>query len=74
MTSSMHVNHRPDPLKHFPSEGERENSNHRHQVDHLIRRPEDTYSDVPHRSRIEMLGQPEASVPFQPQAGNAYKR
>ena len=73
ITSSINANLQPETLHISPIKGERETSYRKYQVDHLIRRPEEPYSDVPHRPRLDMLGQHEASLPLHPHTGNIYR-
>ena len=67
ITSPMQIDHRID--HNSASGSERDCSYRHHEVDQLIRRPEESYSDVSHRQRLDMLGQHDPSGHLHPHPG-----
>ena len=72
ITNPMHVNTRSELIHNSTDVSEKENSYRRHEVDQLIRRSEESYSDLSHRTRLDMLAQHESQNHFNPQAGENF--
>ena len=72
ITNPMHVDTRTELIHNSTDVTEKENSYRRHEVDQLIRRPEESYSNLSHRTRLDMLAQHESNNHFNPQAGKIF--
>ena len=55
ITNPLHVNTRSEYIHNSTDVTEKENSCRRHEVEHLIRWSEESYSDLSHGTRIDML-------------------
>ena len=73
ITSPMIVHPRSEHLNNPTSHTERENSYRRHEVDQLIHRSEESYSDLSQRTRIDRLGQHEATDHLNLHSGKSFK-
>ena len=72
ITNPMHANTHSELIHNSTDVSEKENSYRRHEVDQLIRRSEESYSEFSHRTRLDMLAQHEPHNHFNPQTGKIF--
>ena len=72
IANPMHANTHSELIHNSTDVTEKENSYRRHEVDQLIRRSEESYSDLSHRTRLDMLAQHESHNHFNHQAGKIF--
>ena len=72
ITNPMHANTHSELIHNSTDVSEKENSYRRHEVDQLIRRSEESYSDLSHRTGLDMLAQHESHNHFNHQAGKIF--